>query len=117
MALLSVKILKLISEYLSEQNLKQAFPSLCTETFKIILDIGPKAYTKLIIGCLDLVLVCFEKLFNEKSFKLKNEDKNQAILKITQMFSNQEVSKSEEKEVSKSEAKEIQASDKVNQMI
>lgn len=88
--MLSVKLLKLVAGYLTEQNLKQGFPSLCIETFKIILEIGPKTYTKLVNSSLELIILCFEKLFNEKSYKVKDEDTNKNILKIAQMFSTQD---------------------------
>ncbi len=83
--------------------MKQAFPSLCIETFKIILDIGPKTYTKLINSCLELIIFCFEKLFNEKIYGQRKEDPNKNIIKIAQMFLN--VKKDEHAESNKPEDK------------
>jgi hypothetical protein len=53
------------------------------------MDLGPKTYSKLLSQAIDILIVCFEKLFNNKVYNQKKAiDFSQSLAEMTKSLIN-----------------------------
>jgi hypothetical protein len=74
---------------LTPENIKQCFPAICVECFRILLDLGPKTYSKLLSQAIDILIICFDNLFNNKVYdKKKSPDFSKTLMSMTNSLLN-----------------------------
>jgi hypothetical protein len=60
------------------------YPAICSEHFKIILEISPKTNSKLIHACLDFFILTMEKIFS--GYVSKENKLNASIESLNRLF-------------------------------